>query len=44
MRDGVRVQPGDTVDLGDYPPDATLGLDDKEKSQAATLRLGERLS
>ncbi len=44
MRDGVRVQPGDTVDLGDYPPDVTLGLDDKEKAQAATLRLGERLS
>jgi PPK2 family polyphosphate:nucleotide phosphotransferase len=44
VRDAVRVEPGTTVDLGDYPPDGTLGLDDKEKAQAATLRLGERLS
>ena len=42
MRDGVRVPSGKKIDLGDYPPDATLGLDDKEKAQAAAAKLGER--
>lgn len=44
MRDGVRVKPGSQVDLADFPPDAQLGLDDKEKAQAATEKLGERLA
>ena len=44
MRDGVTVKPGSKVSLGDFPPDATLGLDDKEKAQAGALKLGERLA
>ena len=44
MRDGVTVKPGSTVSLEDFPPDATLGLDDKEKAQASTLKLGDRLA
>ncbi len=44
MRDGVMVPTGTRVDLGDYAPDATLGLDDKEKVQASTLKLGERFA
>jgi PPK2 family polyphosphate:nucleotide phosphotransferase len=44
MRDGVRVKPGAKVDLDDFPPDATLGLDDKEKAQAATVKLGDRIA
>jgi len=43
MRDGVTVRPGSKVSLGDFPPDATLGLDDKEKAQAGALKLAERL-
>jgi PPK2 family polyphosphate:nucleotide phosphotransferase len=44
MRDGVRVKPGSDVDLEDFPADADVGLDDKEKAQAATVKLGERLA
>lgn len=44
MRDGVRVTPGKRVHLDHYPPDATLGLDDKEKAQAAAAKLGERIA
>ena len=44
MRDDVRVKPGSDVDLGDFPADAVLGLGDKEKAQAATVKLGERLA
>ena len=44
MRDGLMVKPGAKVSLGDFPPDTTLGLDDKEKAQASTLKLGERLA
>ncbi len=44
MRDGVQVKPGSNVDLGDFPADAKLGLDDKEKAQAATTLLGDRLA
>lgn len=40
----MQVHPGKKVDLGDYPPDATLGLDDKEKAQAAAAKLGERFA
>jgi len=44
MRDAVTVKPGSKVSLEDFPPDATLGLDDKEKAQAGALKLGERLA
>jgi PPK2 family polyphosphate:nucleotide phosphotransferase len=44
MRKGVQVKPGSKVRLEDFPPDATLGLDDREKAQAATVLLGERLA
>ncbi len=44
MRDGVLVKPGKSVSLADYPSDAKVGLDDKEKAQAATAKLGERIS
>ena len=44
MRDGVRVTPESAVRLEDFPPDATLELDDKEKAQAATERMAERLT
>ena len=44
MRDGVQVKPGSTVDLGDFPADVKLGLEDKEIAQAATARLGQRLA
>jgi PPK2 family polyphosphate:nucleotide phosphotransferase len=44
MRDGVMVKPGSRVSLEEFPPDATLGLADKEKAQASTLKLGERLA
>lgn len=44
MRDGVRVTPGTKVDLDDYPPDATLGLDDREKARAATVKLSDRIA
>jgi PPK2 family polyphosphate:nucleotide phosphotransferase len=44
MRDGVRVKPGSNVDLEDFPPDADLGLNDKEKTKAATVKLGERFA
>ncbi len=43
MRDGVRVEPGSKVNLGDFRADAKLGLEDREVAQAATARLGERL-
>jgi PPK2 family polyphosphate:nucleotide phosphotransferase len=44
MRQGVQVTPGSRVDLADFPANEQLGLDDKEKTQAATAKLGERLT
>jgi len=44
MRDVVRVKPGSDVDLKDFSADADVGLDDKEKAQAAAVKLGERLA
>jgi PPK2 family polyphosphate:nucleotide phosphotransferase len=44
MRDGVRVKPRSEVDLQDFPTDAKLGLRDKEKALAATVKLGQRLT
>ena len=44
MRDGVTVKPGSKVSLEDFPSDATVGLDDKERAQASTLKLGDRLA
>lgn len=43
MDDGVRVPPGEKVDLGDYPPDAKLGLPEKETTEQDTDRLADRL-
>ena len=42
MRKGVRVEPGSSVDLGDFAPDARLGLDDKEQGEALAAEIGER--